>query len=165
MLFAFFFLFFSQKRHPQLPASHRTQRHGFCGHDDSRARQGAAHPNPQPAPGFEGYAAGRTARASRGEPVTDRGSLDAGGFGDLARTDAAGADDHAARLSVYRRADRLQVRKAPGLRQVVSMADVVTSLRLLAAYLTFSGHGITPSCADRNKKIYYQEMLFQARGN
>ena len=84
----------------------------------------------------------------RCRPVGDcrcRWDSDAGGFGDLARADAAGADPDVPRPPIDHRPDTLEVRQPPPLGHIVSMRDIATAHRPLAADFTSLRHVRTPS--------------------
>ena len=76
--------------------------------------------------------------------MTGRGRLDAGGFGDLARTDAAGAHSDVFRLAVHQRAHTLDVGQPTPLGHVVGVRDIASTHRAFAADFTSLRHRRIP---------------------
>lgn len=75
--------------------------------------------------------------------------LNAGGFGDLARPDTAGADLDVLRAAVHHRAHSLDVGFPSPLGQVVSVGDVVSGHRAFAADFTSLRHTESPPRGPR----------------
>ena len=72
--------------------------------------------------------------------MTTKINSDAGGLGDLARTDASGANLDVLRRTVHHRAHALEIGQPPSLGHVVSVRDVAPAHRALAADFTSLRH-------------------------